>query len=119
MSSALQQAQQHLFAETLKGDGERDDALIQRLKANIPSLHDIAGEAVLLPRIDATNFLSLQPMLHSSIVRSNSNCRQKNQQPQDEKLLTLSALRCPDFELSRISYGCMVRDDPKQLVPET
>ena len=77
MSSALQEAQQHLLAEALKDDGERNDALIQRLQSVIRSLQHTAGEAVLLPRKHATNLESLEPMLRSIIVHNNSNCQNK------------------------------------------
>ena len=49
MSSTLQQAKQYLLAESLKGDSERDDALIKRLDATVQRLQGSAGEAALLP----------------------------------------------------------------------
>ena len=90
MSSALQQAQHHLLAEALKDDGERDDALIQRLESIIPSLQDNAGEADLLPNMHATKLESLGPLLHSTRCPQQQP-RQKSQQSQDDRSLMLKA----------------------------
>lgn len=49
MSSALQQAEQGLLAEAQKGDGKRDDALLERLKDVVRTLQGTAGGDALQP----------------------------------------------------------------------
>ena len=44
MDTTLQQAEQRVFTEVLKGDSERDDALIERLQVLIQTLQGSTGK---------------------------------------------------------------------------